>query len=35
MKEKKKTNWLSLAIGIAVGMILYKLIFDVLWHQFF
>jgi len=29
--KKKKKNWINFAIGIAVGVILYKLIFEVLW----
>jgi len=33
-KEKKK-NGLTLAIGIGVGMILYKIIFEVLWPMIF
>lgn len=26
--EKKKINWLQLAIGVGLGMILYKIIFE-------
>ena len=29
-KEKKKTGF-ALAIGIGVGMILYKVIFEIIW----
>lgn len=35
MENKKKKNWVGFAIGIAVGVILYKLIFDVLWPYLF
>jgi len=31
MENKKKKNWVGFAIGIVVGLILYKLIFDVFW----
>lgn len=30
MENKKKKNWIGFILGIIVGVILYKLIFDVL-----
>jgi len=30
MKKKKNSGW-ALAIGIGIGMILYKIIFELLW----
>lgn len=35
MEEKKKKSGLQFAIGIAVGIILYKIISDVLWPLLF
>jgi len=36
MAEKGKTNkGLTLAIGVGVGMILYKVIFELLWPMIF
>ncbi len=36
MAEKKNKNQVfALAIGVGIGMILYKVIFDVLWPMFF
>lgn len=35
MDPKKKKNWVAFAIGIGVGILLYKLIFDVLWPYLF
>jgi hypothetical protein len=34
MKEKKK-NGLLIALGIAIGIILYKVVFELLWPMVF
>jgi len=34
-KKKNKKRGIEFALGLAAGMILYKIIFDVLWPMFF
>ncbi len=34
-RKDKKKNLFSLGIGIGLGMILYKVIFDLLWPMIF
>jgi len=35
MAEKKEKKWTGFAIGIGVGILLYKVVFEILWPMIF